>query len=149
MRAFLPEAETSAVFDQLSDLERYGELVDVIRSVDVVEPDTGSGCALSAWEVYFHDGILVWTEEDRFRRDELRIDFAQVDGDFDEFRGAWHIEPLPGGAAVTFTARFDFGVPSLDSIIEPMAERLLVETIERILSCLFESVVPLPAEAGR
>lgn len=151
MPAFLPGARVEAVFDTLTQFERYPSLVGVVRSVKILERPA-QGPLTSAWEVYFRNGVLSWTEADWLRRDEQRIDFEQTEGDFDEFSGAWVLTARDGGVDVLFSADFDFGIPSLASIIDPVAARVLTETIQLILRGLFDEVsfpngelVPTPA----
>jgi ribosome-associated toxin RatA of RatAB toxin-antitoxin module len=142
IRAFLPGADAGRVFDRLVEFEQYEELVDVVRSVQVLSPP-GADPMISRWEVYFRNSILTWTEADTLQRSALRIDFDQIEGDFDEFSGSWVLTPQEGGAALRFACAFDFGVPSLASIIDPVAERVLTETIQVILRRLF-TVVDFP-----
>lgn len=143
IRAFLPGSDAGVVFDRLAKFERYPDLVDVVRSVQIVSPP-GSQPVISRWEVYFRNGILAWTEADQLRRSDLTIEFDQVEGDFDEFSGSWVLTGRDDGAALVFACAFDFGVPSLASIIDPVAERVLTETIQLILRGLF-AVVEFPA----
>ncbi|MFG1883838.1 type II toxin-antitoxin system RatA family toxin [Micromonospora sp. NPDC049102] len=140
IQAFLPGGDGSTVFDQLVDFERYPQLVDVVQAVTVQTP-AGERRVVSSWEVLFRNGILAWTEADELDRDRLSIEFDQIDGDFDEFSGAWTLRQDPDGVAMTFVASFDFGVPSLASIIDPVAERVLTETIHHVLRGLFPAVV--------
>src|SRR6185436_13237345 len=95
------------------------------------------GQARSSWVVEFRSGLLRWTEEDWFRRDQLRLDFRQTEGDFEEFYGGWVIETVPNGVRTALIADFDFGVPSLASIVEPVADRVLTEVTQLILLGLF------------
>ncbi|WP_327041174.1 SRPBCC family protein [Micromonospora ureilytica] len=139
IQAFLPSGDGGTVFDQLVDFERYPHLVDVVKTVTVQTP-TDARRIVSSWEVLFRNGILAWTEADELDRDRLSIEFAQIDGDFDEFSGAWTLRQAPDGVAITFVANFDFGVPSLASIIDPVAERVLTETIHHVLRGLFPAV---------
>jgi Polyketide cyclase / dehydrase and lipid transport len=104
-------------------------------SVDMDRPKDGT--VRSSWEVEFRNGLLRWTEEDWFRRDQLRLDFNQIEGDFDEFYGSWVLEPEPDGVRATLIVDFDFGVPSLASIVEPVAERVLTDVTHQILLGLF------------
>lgn len=139
VHAFLPGARAGEVFDTLTEFERYPSLVGVVRSVRILERPA-EGPLSSAWEVYFRNGVLSWTEADWLRRDQLRIDFEQTDGDFDEFSGAWELTERDGGVAVLFSADFDFGIPSLASIIDPVAESTLRSNILRILTGLLGEV---------
>ncbi|MGH3655931.1 MAG: type II toxin-antitoxin system RatA family toxin [Micromonosporaceae bacterium] len=132
--------ECREVFDTVADFVRYPDLVDAVRSVSV-EPTDTDGVLLSHWEVYFRNGILRWSESDRLDPGGLRIDFDQTDGDFDTFRGDWQLRQAGADTEVVFHAEFDFGVPSLASIIDPVAVRVLTENMELILLGLFDQKV--------
>jgi ribosome-associated toxin RatA of RatAB toxin-antitoxin module len=141
VHALVRGVDAETVFDTLADFNHYARLVDVVRSVELDRPDAGQ--ARSSWVVEFRNGLLRWTEDDWFRRDELRLDFTQVEGDFEEFSGGWVLEPTPGGVRTSLIADFDFGVPSLASIVEPVAERVLTEVTQLILLGLFGDDVEL------
>ncbi|MFJ4785219.1 type II toxin-antitoxin system RatA family toxin [Streptomyces sp. NPDC088794] len=133
-------------YDRIRDFARYPDLVDVVRSV-TVRPSEAASAVLSDWEVDFRNGVLAWSEEDVFDDAALRIEFRQTEGDFESFEGRWEVTPTArDGARVRFTAAFDFGLPSLAGIIDPVAERVLRETIEDILRALLDDG---PAGADR
>jgi ribosome-associated toxin RatA of RatAB toxin-antitoxin module len=123
-------AATDYAYEKIGDFARYPDLVDVVRSVRVRGGD-------SDWEVYFRNGVLRWSETDLMDRGRLRIAFAQTDGDFDHFAGHWCVRPLAAGSLVHFEADFDFGIPSLAGILDPIAERTFQETVLQILVGLF------------
>lgn len=139
VRAFLPDTEPAPVFDRLIEFERYPDLVEVVKSVEILDrPATGP--MVSSWQVYFRSGVLAWTESDWLNRDDWSIEFHQDEGDFDVFDGVWRLLPGPDGVEVVFAADFDFGVPSLAGIIDPVAARVLAETIQLVLRGLFVDV---------
>jgi ribosome-associated toxin RatA of RatAB toxin-antitoxin module len=123
------------VFDVVADLRRYPELSPAVRHVEVAwtAPDT----TISQWEVNFRRGILRWEEEDRYHRAEGRIEFRQTEGDMAVFEGIWAVEADELGAALTFTATFDLGIPTLADALEPIAERTLVDNTIAIVEGLF------------
>ncbi|WP_229910117.1 type II toxin-antitoxin system RatA family toxin [Streptomyces flavofungini] len=133
----LPNVSPSAGYAQVSDFARYPELASVVRTV-TVHP-LGDGQQKSDWEVYFRNGILRWTEADDFHPHEHRISFRQTDGDFDSFAGTWHIISSDTGCRVRFAADFDFGIPSMAGILDPVAERVIKETIARVVLGLFDN----------
>lgn len=139
LRALVPFTDPDACFRRIGDFERYPELVDVVRSVAVHPPEPG-GREYSDWEVYFRNGILRWSEADRKDGAARLITFEQTDGDFDSFRGSWVVTAAGAECAVTFETEFDFGIPSLAGILEPIAERVFKETIARVLAGLFGTV---------
>jgi ribosome-associated toxin RatA of RatAB toxin-antitoxin module len=147
-QAFIPDADAGRVFDTISQFERYPELVEVVRSVTVGTREA-DGQLLSTWEVFFRNGILTWTEADWLRKDALTIDFIQTEGDFDSMSGSWILDQKDTGTRIIFASEFDFGIPSLASIIDPVAERVLTETIQLILRRLFTTVeFPTPSHAA-
>ncbi|WP_338674561.1 SRPBCC family protein [Streptomyces sp. SCSIO 30461] len=149
MRSVELEHHSAAVdartaYGLVRDFGRYPELVDIVRKV-AVHPADETGAVVSDWEVDFRNGVLAWSEEDVFDDAAMAISFRQTSGDFESFDGQWAVVPEgPDGAGclVRFQAKFDFGLPSLSGIIDPVAERVLRETIATILATL------LGGEAG-
>jgi ribosome-associated toxin RatA of RatAB toxin-antitoxin module len=155
LRARVPAPSLDTCFSRISDFARYPDLVDVVRSV-TVHPVAPDGTEYSDWEVYFRSGILRWSEADRKDGAGHEITFEQTDGDFDSFTGSWSVGGEAGDqetdadqVLVTFRAGFDFGIPSLAGILDPIAERVFKETIARVLAGLFGGVQVLgdPATA--
>lgn len=133
-------------YRRVRDFARYPELSPVVRSVAVREGPDGE--EHSDWEVFFRNGILRWTEADRFDEERLSIAFRQLHGDFEEFTGTWRVR-VGAGCLIDFAAEFDFGIPSLAGILDPVAERVLKETIATVLTGLFpDATVVGPEEAG-
>ncbi|BFV59189.1 aromatase/cyclase [Kitasatospora sp. CMC57] len=130
------------VFTTVLKWERYPELAPHVRATTVHStlPDpVGS----SSWELHFRSGLLRWTEADHFDRDRLEIRFEQTDGDFDSFTGTWALRQDGADVAVHFEADFDFGIPSLEGILDPIAERVIKETVAWAVTGLFEDTALL------
>jgi ribosome-associated toxin RatA of RatAB toxin-antitoxin module len=127
-------------YDRIRQFEKYPDLVDEVRSV-VIHADDRGGPMTSDWEVYFRNGPLRWSEVDYFQQQQRKIIFDQTTGDFDVFRGSWAVEPLDAGCEVTFSTTFDFGIPSLAGILEPIAVKVLKEGIALVLHRLLEDAV--------
>jgi ribosome-associated toxin RatA of RatAB toxin-antitoxin module len=134
--------DAGSCFDRISDFAIYPQFVNVIRAVTVYLPEADEP-KRSDWEVYFRNGILRWSEQDELDRAELRIRFEQTDGDFDHFTGQWILDQDADNSdscVVTFDSDFDFGIPSLAGILDPVAERVFKETIARVVTGLFGNV---------
>jgi ribosome-associated toxin RatA of RatAB toxin-antitoxin module len=146
--------DAAEAYARISDFARYADLVDVVRSV-IVYPVAPGEPVPSDWEVDFRNGTLRWTELDYFDVPGRRITFEQTKGDFEEFTGSWSVEPVGAGCEITFHATFDFGIPSLAGILDPIAGRVLKETIARVIAGLLGTVEvlddeePVLAGAGR
>jgi ribosome-associated toxin RatA of RatAB toxin-antitoxin module len=129
-------------FDLLSDFGSYPRATDVVRAVTLARDGEQ---VTSTWEVNFRKGILKWVEQDTFDRPNRRITFVQTEGDLKSFAGSWHVLPRPGdGVTVTFKAEFDLGMASIATIVDPIAERALIDNTRLIIEQL---VRPRVAEA--
>lgn len=124
------------VFENIVKWEKYPQLAPHVQAATahVAYPaDEGS----SSWELHFRSGLLRWTEEERFFPERGEIHFDQTDGDFDSFAGQWHITQSGDDVLVRFDADFDFGIPSLEGILDPIAERVIKETVAWAITGLF------------
>lgn len=137
--AVVAGASAATVFENVVRFERYPELAPHVQSATVhqtLPEPTGR----SSWELHFRSGLLRWSECERFQRDALRIEFEQETGDFDSFSGVWTLRQQGPDATLRFEAVFDFGIPSLEGILDPIAERVIRETVAWALVGMFEHV---------
>lgn len=132
-------ADADVAFKRISEFERYPEFVEEVRSVVVHGNDNGEPL-VSDWEIFFRSGPLRWSEVDYFQPSLRRIVFEQTTGDFEVFRGSWQVHPIAGGCEVIFETTFDFGIPSLSGVLEPIATKVLKEGIALIVHQLLGEV---------
>ncbi|MDI2132301.1 type II toxin-antitoxin system RatA family toxin [Yinghuangia seranimata] len=134
--ARLPGRRPDDAFALVADFERYPELTDNVRNV-TVRHSSSDGLLDSTWEVTFRRGILIWSERDHLDPAARVIEFTQTKGDFAKFTGTWRIDETPDGSLVTFTSRFDLGIASLASLVDPVACAAMRDGITDILKGLF------------
>lgn len=134
--ALVPGQEAAAVLDAVRHWEDYPKLAPHVNATTVhatLPEPVGS----SSWELHFRSGLLRWTEDDFFDLENHTIGFEQTDGDFDSFTGAWTLTQEGPDVRVAFAADFDFGIPSLEGILDPIAERVVKETVAWAVTELF------------
>ncbi|TMR95761.1 type II toxin-antitoxin system RatA family toxin [Nonomuraea basaltis] len=148
LKALVLTADADAVFATLAAFERYPEFTHAVREVTV--SPASDGALDSDWAVTFRNGVLRWSERDIVNAADRTITFAQTDGDFDRFDGAWKVEQSGPDVVIEFDAAFDLGMPSLAPIIDPIAERTLIENLQHILTGLTGAATTflVPAEVG-
>ncbi|SCF38300.1 type II toxin-antitoxin system RatA family toxin [Micromonospora mirobrigensis] len=139
LEAVIPATPADQVFTQVVRFDRYPDLAPHVQST-VVHRTLPEPTGRSDWELHFRSGLLRWTEEETFHPDQLRITFTQTAGDFDELHGEWVLRADGDDTALRFQADFDFGIPSLAGILDPIAERVIKETIAWVLVGLFDDV---------
>ncbi|MGW1955816.1 SRPBCC family protein [Streptomyces sp. NPDC001920] len=137
LRAVLHGEDALAALDRIGAWERYPELAPHVNATQVHAAPPAPVCS-SSWELHFRSGLLTWSEQEEFRRDQLRIRFTQTHGDFDSFCGDWELRQTGDDVEVLFRAEFDFGIPSMEGILDPIAERVLKESVAWALTGLFQ-----------
>lgn len=76
--------------------------------------------------------------------------FTQVEGDLASFEGEWAVEETDDGVVIRFQADFDLGIPSLATMLNPVAERALRSNISELISAFASphaTVFPEPSPA--
>lgn len=132
-----PGVPPDEAFAALEDLEQHVVRTSVVRSVRV-EPGAGPDEQVSHWEVQYRNGVLRWSQHDAYDRPARTLRFTRRDGDPAELDGAWRVEPADGGGSrITFSCDFDLGIPSLGAFIDPLAGRILRETVAQQLQEAF------------
>lgn len=137
--ALIPAERAQTVLHAVRRWERYPDLAPHVNATTVhaAYPDAHPS---SSWELHFRSGLLRWTEDDTVVPERGEIRFEQSDGDFDSFSGSWSLTQDGDDVAVRFEADFDFGIPSLEGILDPIAERVIKETVAWALTGLFPTV---------
>ncbi|NGO66853.1 type II toxin-antitoxin system RatA family toxin [Streptomyces boncukensis] len=137
--ALIPGERAETVFDAVLRFERYPDLAPHVRTA-VVHAGPPQPRGSSSWELYFRSGLLRWTESEEYDRERLHIAFRQTEGDFDELAGSWELRQTGEDCALHFEVAFDFGIPSMEGILDPIAERVVEETVAWAVSGLFTGV---------
>ncbi|WP_105975044.1 SRPBCC family protein [Streptomyces geranii] len=146
VQVVVEERTARQAYELICDFGRYPELTDKVNEV-VVHPPEADGSLRSDWSVIFRNGLMRWSERDRFVPETLTVEFEQIKGDFEVFHGSWVCEEREDEgmavAVVTFRSEFDLGIPTLAEILDPVAESTLRDNILRILEGLMGRVTPM------
>jgi ribosome-associated toxin RatA of RatAB toxin-antitoxin module len=137
--AVIADTPATVVFDNILRFDRYPVLAPHVQSVQVrqtVPEPTGS----SSWELHFRSGLLRWDETERFLPDQLRLEFEQTSGDFETFVGYWSLNQDGNDTKLHFQVDFDFGIDSMAGILDPIADRVLKETVAWVIVGMFQQV---------
>lgn len=126
-----PGIDPAFAYARIAGFEEYPAHCDAVRKVTMIE--AGDATITSSWEVNFRRGILCWTERAVLQPAEGLISFEQVDGDVDEFSGFWSVEAAGDRTRVRFFVEFDVGVPTLDHLLDPIAEEALYDNVVSIV----------------
>lgn len=128
-------ASPDRVWRVLCDMEGFPRFMSSVESVRVME--RGEDFTVSQWVCRLQGMKFRWTERDEFQPAEGRIAYRLVSGDLAKFEGAWQMVPGPEGAgshtSVTLTTLFDFGLPMLAAMLDPVGKVMLRRNVESML----------------
>jgi hypothetical protein len=133
LRAVVDGLDPQTALRRVTDYRRWPEASEAVHSVEVQA--TGASSSLSRWEVSFRGGLMRWTERDDWCALEQR--FSLVEGDPQDFTGAWTAAARDGGCTLQLAGEFDLGMPSLRHVLDPIAIEALEEAITDVLEVLF------------
>lgn len=140
LKATVP-GTAAGVIERLAAVETFPPYAPDLLSVtrDDTHDDTHDGTrdALpdgdsSAWVVAFRGGLARWTQRQRVTAG--RIDFEQVDGDFQRYAGHWTATDGPDGCEVEFGVDYRTSVPHFAGAIESAIGRVLARTALAVLT---------------
>ncbi|NMP22288.1 type II toxin-antitoxin system RatA family toxin [Sulfobacillus harzensis] len=124
-------APIGAVYEVVTDMESYPRFMKTIKAIKVLE--RGEGYTISDWEARLQGARFHWVEKDLFYPNEYRITYDQTSGDLKVFRGYWQLAEVEGGTEVTLVTEFEFGVPMLSSLLNPVAKVAIKDNARSML----------------
>lgn len=123
------------IWETLIEFADYPKYMKDVVNVEFLERSERS--AVSSWVVLLNGSDLSWTERDEFDRLK-RIDFEQLEGDIEIWRGYWLLEGQDSAATVSLRVEFDLGIPSLAEVLHPIGARAIRANCRQMLTSLRE-----------
>ncbi|UVF77093.1 type II toxin-antitoxin system RatA family toxin [Gordonia mangrovi] len=139
----LDGCDADAAFARLCDFETLAGLVDDVERIEITP--VGPGEQISSWGVIFRRGVMQWRERDVIDHDARTISFSLIDGDLAYLEGHWSVEKHEAGCVITFRSEFDFGIPSMAAMLNPLAERELRRNNRAIIAAVAHPTTPVPS----
>lgn len=127
-------AAPDVVYRVVSDQESYPTFMKTMESIRVLE--RGDGYTLTEWVARLQGARFRWVEKDLYFPDEHRITYDQTEGDLKVFRGHWALRPVTEGTEVEFLTEFEFGIPMLSAMLNPVAKMALKNNARAMLEAI-------------
>ena len=92
------KGDGAKIYDIIKDMAAYPNFMHDLVSVEILE--RGENYTVSHWVSNVDGRKIVWTERDTFYPEELKITYAQTEGDLKKMEGSWLITPQADGCEV-------------------------------------------------
>jgi ribosome-associated toxin RatA of RatAB toxin-antitoxin module len=127
------QAPIDTVWQTVIDVERYPASMTNVHSVKILDAESPT-VRRCAWSVTLKGSILEWVELEHLDPDRRTVEFNQLSGDMEVFKGHWALEALgPELTRVQFVVTFEIGIPLLAEMLNPVAQRSLRENCMEML----------------
>ena len=128
------KGDGTKIYDIIKDMAAYPNFMHDLVSVEILE--RGENYTVSHWVSNVDGRKIVWTERDTFYPEELKITYAQTDGDLKRMEGSWLITPQADGCEVTLAVDFEFGIPMIAGLLNPILKKKVRENSENMLNSI-------------
>lgn len=120
-----------SLYHILSDMTVFPSMMKNVESVSIQE--RGEGYTLSKWVTRLQGAKFQWVERDEFFPDQYKITYRQVQGDLKTFQGYWQLEEADQLTRVTLVTEFEFGIPMLAALLNPVAKIAIRENAKAMV----------------
>lgn len=128
-------APIERIWNILCHMETFPQKMKNVEKVEVLEQ--GPDWTVTAWRAKIQGGIFQWRERDVFDAVRHQIRYDQISGDLRIFRGEWRLEALVDNLTqVTLLTEFEFGMPMLAPILNPVARMAIRENATTMLQAI-------------
>lgn len=126
------------IYEIIKDMASYPNFMKDLVSVEILEH--GEDYTISHWVTNADGRRIVWTERDTFYPEELKITYAQTEGDLKKMEGAWTIVEQADGCEVILAVDFEFGIPMIAGLLNPILKKKVRENSENMLNSIKEQI---------
>ncbi len=132
--------EREVLYRILADMTQFPRFMKNVESIEVTE--RGDNYTLSHWVTRLQGAKFRWTERDTFYPEEGRITFTQIEGDLKIFQGEWRLCTTTEGTEVTLDTEFEFGIPMLATLLNPVGKLALRDNARGMLKAIAAEASP-------
>lgn len=134
------KASRDLVWELAQDVKKFPDIMPDLDEVKVLEESSEGSTrrTVSEWHgrIQKFNRKMVWTEEDFWDDAAHTCRFAQIKGDFDEYKGDWRFEEQGGGTRVALDLEYRFDIPLVGALMQKVVKGLIQENADNMLKAL-------------
>lgn len=122
------------IYSIIKNMEGYPSFMHDLESVKIMEQ--GDNFTISHWISNVDGRRIIWTERDTFFDEEKRVTYKQTKGDLKKMEGEWRLTPTTEGVEVLLSVDFEFGIPMIAGLLNPILKKKVRENSENMLAAV-------------
>lgn len=152
----MPKVETEiliagpmqAAWQLACEMEKYPTYMENVEEVRVLERDNADHTTVTSWVTNVDGRRIRWVEKDYFDLEQFKISYRQITGDLRKFQGEWCFSTVGEQTRVTLGVDFEFGIPMLSKLLNPILAKKLLANCEAMLEAIKTQVEKDNAQAS-
>jgi ribosome-associated toxin RatA of RatAB toxin-antitoxin module len=138
----MPTIEVSRVLDApiekvveiAKNVEAYPSFMPDVKSVKVLESQDDGRLQRVEWVgiIKQFGREIKWVQEDRWVS-PTRVEFHQIEGDYDKMEGYWQFAEVDGSTEFTNVLEYEYRVPLLGALVTKVVDFLVRQNLESIM----------------
>ncbi|MFZ3171417.1 MAG: aromatase/cyclase [Carboxydocellales bacterium] len=144
----MPQVESSIniqgsrdfAYAMAKEMEKYPQYMESVQEVRILTTDPLENSTITQWVTNVDGRLIRWTEKDVFDDEAKTISYRQISGDLKKFEGEWRFQSVDGGTRVTLTVAFEFGIPMLAGLLNPILKKKTQANCDAMLLAIKEQV---------
>lgn len=137
------QAQKEEIYQIIKRMEDYPKFMKDVISVETLEK--GKNTTITYWVTKVDGRTIKWKELDQFDDEKCHIAYKQISGDLKRFQGEWILEESDLGTKVVLTVDFDFGIPMIAPLLNPVLKKKVKQNSQNMLENIKKKMEDLSA----
>ena len=130
------ERPVAEVYALAQDIERFPEFMADVQSVEILEDDLPRRVSRWTGVIKEFNRTIEWTEEDYWDDKDHVCTFAQLEGDFSQYRGCWTFSEVPEGTKMQIEVEYGYNIPLIGALIKNLLRKKMQQNTDAMLAAL-------------
>ena len=128
------DAPIEKVVEIAKNVEAYPSFMPDVKSVRVLESQDDGRLQKVEWVgiIKQFGREIKWVQEDRWAS-PTRVEFHQIEGDYDKMEGYWQFAEVDGSTEFTNVLEYEYRVPLLGALVTKVVDFLVRQNLESIM----------------
>lgn len=137
-RIQLIHAPVATVLEVARDVESYPSFMPDVESVRIIERSEDGAALKTQWVGVIKQFRLTikWTQEERWDFASNRVQFRQLEGDYDKMEGWWEFRPHAEGTEFVSFLDYEYRVPLLGALVTKVIHHLAQQNVQSVMEAI-------------
>ncbi|MFH0790827.1 MAG: SRPBCC family protein [Candidatus Omnitrophota bacterium] len=125
----------------LTKVGEFPAYIPTVKQASVIQR-TGN-IMITKWQIQVDSVPVQWVEEDILALDKNTIYFRAIEGDLEEFKGAWIFKDHPEGTEVIAEVSLRINIPGIKDFAQVYLKKIVTRNFEAILEALERRLISI------